>query len=47
MDGSVGVEVLVEAHVLLELEALGEGLLADGAHGAESGTILRYKQCPL
>ena len=35
MDGPVCVEVLVEAHVLLELEALGEGLLADGAHRAD------------
>ena len=35
VDGSVNVEVLVELHVFLQLEALGEGLLADGAHGAD------------
>ena len=39
MDGSVNVEVLVELHVFLQLEALGEGLLADGAHGADLARV--------
>ena len=39
MDGAVDVEVLVELHVLPQLEALREGLLADGAHGADLARV--------
>ena len=39
MDRSVDVEVLVEAHVFLELEARGEGLLADCAYGADLASV--------
>ena len=39
MNGAVNVEVLVELHVFLQLEALGEGLLAYGAHGADLASV--------
>ena len=39
VDGAVDVEVLVELHVLPQLEALREGLLADGAHGADLTSV--------
>ena len=39
MDGPVNVEVLVKLHVLLQLEALLEGLLANGAHRANLARV--------